>query len=304
MSFLRLAVMCAVFDDDRRILLSKRGDLNIWNLPGGRLDSGESLARAAAREVGEETGVAAHIERAVGLYYSAGWRRMNILFAGFPLGGELLSYTSEARANHYFSLEDLPENTLRTFLIDDALADCQPLPRIVSSPSSELRRVKWKLRWRWVKNLLRGQPEPRHVRFDVQAVALVWDEAHHRLLTLPGVRARVLPRVVCDGDDAPWEQLAGALKPYCAANVALQWVGLWHNAVGDSLEFVFAAAVPETTLSGGAEWSSVQSAALMGLDADYAGLVKATYDKDDIWTISYIPEREPLGEIMIGEKMS
>ncbi len=304
MSFLRLAVMCAVFDDDGRILLSKRGDLNIWNLPGGRLDSGESLTKAAAREVREETGVVAHIERAVGLYYSAGWRRMNILFAGFPLGGELLSDTPEASANCYFPMDDLPENTLRTFLIDDALAGCRPLPRIVSSPTGELRRVKWKLRWRWVKNLLRGRPEPRHVRFNVQTVALVWDETHRRLLTLPGVRARVLPRVLCEGDVAPWEQLAGTLKPYCAANAALQWIGLWHNTAGDSLEFVFAATVPETTLSSGAEWSSVQSAALMGLDADYAGRVKATYAKDDIWTISYIPECGPLGEITIGEKIS
>jgi ADP-ribose pyrophosphatase YjhB (NUDIX family) len=70
---LRLGVVCAVVDDEGRLLLSQRGDLGVWGLPGGRLDAGERLDAAAAREVLEETGVVVKVERAVGLYYLAGW---------------------------------------------------------------------------------------------------------------------------------------------------------------------------------------------------------------------------------------
>ena len=64
---LRLGVMCAVIDDSGCLLLSQRGDLNTWNLPGGRLDPGETLEEAAVREVEEETGISAETERAVAL---------------------------------------------------------------------------------------------------------------------------------------------------------------------------------------------------------------------------------------------
>lgn len=53
----------ALVVDDGRVLLVKRGKpplLGYWSLPGGHLETGERLAAAAAREVLEETGIAAH----------------------------------------------------------------------------------------------------------------------------------------------------------------------------------------------------------------------------------------------------
>lgn len=58
-----LAVSTAVFRDGR-VLLARRGRpplAGIWSLPGGLVEPGERLAEAAAREVMEETGVAAEI---------------------------------------------------------------------------------------------------------------------------------------------------------------------------------------------------------------------------------------------------
>ncbi len=54
-----LATSAAVFRDGR-VLLARRGQrpaLGVWTLPGGRVEAGERLAEAAAREVMEEVGV-------------------------------------------------------------------------------------------------------------------------------------------------------------------------------------------------------------------------------------------------------
>ncbi len=54
-----LAASAAVFRDGR-VLLARRArgaGAGLWSLPGGRVEPGESLAAAAAREVMEEVGV-------------------------------------------------------------------------------------------------------------------------------------------------------------------------------------------------------------------------------------------------------
>ncbi len=58
-----LAASAAVFRGER-VLLAKRGfapGLGLWSLPGGRVEPGETLAEAAAREVREEVNVEADI---------------------------------------------------------------------------------------------------------------------------------------------------------------------------------------------------------------------------------------------------
>jgi ADP-ribose pyrophosphatase YjhB (NUDIX family) len=284
MRFLRLATNCAVFDDEGRVLLSKRGDLNVWNLPGGRLDSGEALASAAAREVREETGIIAHVERAVGLYYAQGWDRLNILYTGFPVGGDLLQKTFETRENRFFSPDSIPEKMLDNGMVRDAAAPQRPIPQIIMTPPSELRRVKWALRRRYISNLLRGHPEPRHVRFNIQAAGVVWEKTGQRILTLSNGRMRSLPRVVCNGSP-PWKQLEAALQRYADAAPLFQWAGVWQYPETDTIEFIFAATIRESETKDGGEWSTAYNGLFNDRDTDYVKHTPPDYAVKPVWSL-------------------
>ena len=62
------AASAIVLDDDGRILLHRRQDNEMWALPGGKMELGESLADCARREVKEETGFDVDIVGLVGTY--------------------------------------------------------------------------------------------------------------------------------------------------------------------------------------------------------------------------------------------
>jgi 8-oxo-dGTP diphosphatase len=281
---LRLGVACAVIDDGGRVLLSKRADFGIWNLPGGRLDSGEILADGAAREVREETGVVAQVDRAVGLYFSEGRERMSVVYVGWPLGGTLKQRTDETLENRYFSPDALPK-MMSEGRVRDALLETRPLPTIEVMPLHTRRMIRVMLGWRWVKNLLSGRPEPRFVDFHIRAVGLIWDSSHRRVLTLSGKRGRVLPRVICDGQRAPWQELGDSVQQHCSISPTFHWVGVWQDAPRNLMEFVFAATLPETNLRGDAEWSGLQNTSLGDRDLAYTQRVRSTYASDPVWTI-------------------
>jgi len=281
-SFLRLGVKCAVIDSDGRILLSKRADLGVWNLPGGRLDPGERFDQAAAREVLEETGVQVEITHPVGLYYWQGWSRINMLFAARPVGGQLLPKTDETTANHYFAPEELPSIWGPEY-IGHVLSPTRPLPQIVALSRAELLSLRAQLRWRWLKNWLRGRREPRFPRFTVRAVAVIYTDDYQRILTLPQARTRTFPRITSDGQIAPWQQLAATVRRFCSIG-GLHWVGLWQEVETDTIELIFAAAIPETQLTQGAEWSAALNAPLTGYDAEYVRRIVGDYATKPVWT--------------------
>ena len=288
---LRLGVLGAISDDQGDLLLSRRGDLNTWALPGGRLDPGEGLEDAAVREVREETGVTAQIEAAVTLYYLDGWQRMNVLLAGFPLSGEPVMRTRETRANRYFNRGALPPNVPG---VRDALSDARPLPQVVTWTRGELWRLRLRFGWRWLINRLSGYPEPKFPEFKVRAVAVILGDATRRVLTLPGPgdRAgdsasgfRMLPRVVCDGAGAPWDQLAELTRQLIGSAPEFQWVGWWEDPDRRRFEFVFAAVIPEGDLPGSAQWTTARNAAFSDRDAAYVERVRPTFGRDPVWSL-------------------
>lgn len=57
-----------VTDDDGRLLLEHRVDNDMWALPGGTHDFGESITQTVVREIREETGLEVEVTGLVGIY--------------------------------------------------------------------------------------------------------------------------------------------------------------------------------------------------------------------------------------------
>jgi len=68
-----LGAACVILDDESRVLLVHHtyGRLN-WELPGGGAEPGEAPDETARREVLEETGLRAELDRLTGVYLEPG----------------------------------------------------------------------------------------------------------------------------------------------------------------------------------------------------------------------------------------
>jgi ADP-ribose pyrophosphatase YjhB (NUDIX family) len=98
-----------------QVLLTRREDFEVWCLPGGHVDDGESVAQAAVREAREEVGLVVELTRLVGIYSRPRWLGGSmhvILFAARPVGGVLRPQPAEVLDAGYFSPRALPEPLL------------------------------------------------------------------------------------------------------------------------------------------------------------------------------------------------
>ncbi|MGZ9933492.1 NUDIX hydrolase [Streptomyces sp. NC-S4] len=129
------SVTAVARDDDGRVLLIHRTDNDLWALPGGGVDTGESAADAAVRETREETGFDVEVTGLVGLYtdprhviaYDDGEVRQqfSICFSARIVGGDRRT-SSESKEVAFLAPDELdgmrihPSMRLR---IDHGLAD-------------------------------------------------------------------------------------------------------------------------------------------------------------------------------------
>lgn len=64
----RVAVMVIARDDQGRIVLQRTGPTAPWQVPGGRLEAGESVEQAASRIFAERTGIKIRVTYLRGIY--------------------------------------------------------------------------------------------------------------------------------------------------------------------------------------------------------------------------------------------
>jgi 8-oxo-dGTP pyrophosphatase MutT (NUDIX family) len=135
---IRLGTSAIIFNEAGKFLLTRRSDNGQWCLPGGAVESGESVAEACEREVWEETGLKVRVKRLVGVYshsdqlvvYPDGHKAfiVAIHFEAEMTGGKL-GLSNETTDFGYFTLEETESLEIlgrhRERIIDSLRKQCE-----------------------------------------------------------------------------------------------------------------------------------------------------------------------------------
>ena len=115
---IKVAVSALIRDDQGRILMIHRTDNDMYSIPGGGVEAGETVSEAVIREVKEETGIDVRVIDMVGVFsnpehviaYDDGEVRQefSLCFIAEPTGGELRT-SSESKDVRWVALEQLAD---------------------------------------------------------------------------------------------------------------------------------------------------------------------------------------------------
>jgi mutator protein MutT len=100
----------AIIAQNDKILLCHRRDKDLWNLPGGKVEDGESPWEGVMREVKEEIGVDVSVNKLLGIYFKTEQNEIVFSFECSVKNGEPI-LSDEADEIKFFSLEEIPANT-------------------------------------------------------------------------------------------------------------------------------------------------------------------------------------------------
>lgn len=106
----KLAATVVVERDDRVLMVRRaiQPGIGLWSLPGGYVDRGEVVEKAAAREVLEETGLHVNITGLLGLFSEEGHPVVLAAFNAQEVGEEEAKPGPEVSELGFFHLDDLP----------------------------------------------------------------------------------------------------------------------------------------------------------------------------------------------------
>lgn len=107
-----------ILEKDGQILLQHRKDNDVWGIPGGVMEPGETFMEAALRETWEETGLKAENLSLFGLYsgnegyaeYQNGDKvfSVQVIFHTTSFAGKLIQDALESLEHQFFSRDSLP----------------------------------------------------------------------------------------------------------------------------------------------------------------------------------------------------
>ncbi|WP_093576621.1 NUDIX hydrolase [Amycolatopsis rubida] len=110
------AVTAFVLNGDGQLLMIRRTDNDLYAIPGGGQEIGESIADTVIREVREETGIKVTVDEVIGIYtdpqhvieFTDGEVRQefSICFRATPIGGQLRT-SSESKEALWANPEEL-----------------------------------------------------------------------------------------------------------------------------------------------------------------------------------------------------
>jgi 8-oxo-dGTP diphosphatase len=105
-----VGVFAAIFDAQGRILCVKLnyGPLN-WTTPGGRVEAGESPVAALIREIHEESGYHAQVERLVGVYAAPFKDDIVLMMTATIIDSDGWESNGEIAQIGFFARDALPE---------------------------------------------------------------------------------------------------------------------------------------------------------------------------------------------------
>lgn len=108
----KIGVFGIIKDEKNRVLLCLRNDYDLWNLPGGGLEKGETPWQGVVREVKEETGLNVVVVKLIGVYSKPNKDEIVFSFECKMIDGKL-TLNEEAKDIRYFSIYEIPENIVQ-----------------------------------------------------------------------------------------------------------------------------------------------------------------------------------------------
>ncbi|MBU4369324.1 NUDIX hydrolase [Patescibacteria group bacterium] len=105
-----IGIFGIITNKKNEVLLVHRNDYDLWNLPGGGLEKGETPWDGLIREVKEETGLDVEVSKLLGVYSKPQKNEIVFNFKCGVVGGEL-TLNEEASDIRYFDIQNIPKNT-------------------------------------------------------------------------------------------------------------------------------------------------------------------------------------------------